>query len=217
MSERYLRTDHDSPLYCPYCGRQFRMTTERYLSYGRSKVDGYALTECRHCGKKFRYKNISRATALKQGVRATFTLEEFERSRRMNLYDTDFEIECIRERLIKEKEEQIRKLTEELQELKSPKDLKFLVDRDILGVRYWDEDKPVYVMENWGGYTQWESIRKACLYLWKPNHKKAKQLRIRDLTKDEITISARMAEEMIDIWNKYVNEIYGEVREENGE
>ena len=133
----------------------------------------------------------------------------------MNLYDTDFEIECIRERLIKEKEEQIRKLTEELQELKSPKDLKFLVDRDILGVRYWDEDKPVYVMENWGGYTQWESIRKACLYLWKPNHKKEKQLRIRDLTKDEITISARMAEEMIDIWNKYVNEIYGEVREEN--
>ena len=129
------------------------------------------------------------------------------------LYETDMELDCVRNRLIAEKEEEIKRLTAELEELKNPKSLKELVDRDILWVRYWDEDNSVAYAKNWSGHEAWKNIRQACLYLWKPNHKRD-QMRVGTLTRDELTISARMAEEMIDIWNKYVAEIYGEPKGE---
>ena len=124
------------------------------------------------------------------------------------IYETDFEMECIRKRLIMEKEQEIKKLKEEIEELRHPKNLKELVNREIVGVKYWDDNSTQYLI-NWAGHNGWESIKKACIYLWKPKHKKD-QLKVRNLSLDELTISARMAEEMIDVWNKYICEIYGE-------
>lgn len=124
------------------------------------------------------------------------------------IYETDFEMECIRKRLIMEKEQEIKKLKEEIEELRHPKNLKELVNREIVGVKYWDDNSTQYVI-NWAGHYGWEGIKKACIYLWKPKHKKD-QMKVRNLSLDELTISARMAEEMIDVWNKYICEIYGE-------
>lgn len=84
MAERYKRTKSDSPLKCPYCGKQFTMNYQRYISYERGDCWWKALTNtiprstttCKGCGKEFRYRNISAKTAREYGIRATFKMEE---------------------------------------------------------------------------------------------------------------------------------------------
>ena len=130
------------------------------------------------------------------------------------LYGTDFEVDCIRERLIKEKEEQIRVLEEELKELKNPRTLKGLVDRDIYYVSpFKNDDFRIKKLKNWSGWKEWEYIRLICTYLWKPMHK-GESIKVGKLSKEELEISARMAEEVIDIWNKYIVNVYKDMEVE---
>ena len=74
---KYKRSKTDSVLYCPYCGRTFRMTTERYFASYRARDNGsgYALTKCNTCGKPFYFKNLT-PESVRSGARAILKLEE---------------------------------------------------------------------------------------------------------------------------------------------
>ena len=76
---KYKRSKTDSVLYCPYCGRTFRMTTERYFASYRARDSGvgYALTNCNYCKKLFYFKNLMPET-VRSGARAILKLEEVE-------------------------------------------------------------------------------------------------------------------------------------------
>lgn len=84
MAERYKRTKSDSPLKCPYCGKQFTMHYKRYISYDKRDNWSHMIkgmkprskTICNGCGKEFFYWNISAKTAREYGVRATYRIEE---------------------------------------------------------------------------------------------------------------------------------------------
>lgn len=77
MSNRYLRSKTDSVLYCPYCGRTFRMTYERYrASYeAYRRHEQYALTDCKACKKKFWFWNIT-PEKVRTGFKAVMKYEE---------------------------------------------------------------------------------------------------------------------------------------------
>ena len=70
---KYKRTKNDSPLYCPYCGKQFRMTLDRYLSYYKQAPHE---TICRGCGKRFFYINIGAKYARENNISATWKVGE---------------------------------------------------------------------------------------------------------------------------------------------
>lgn len=76
----YKRTKSDSPLKCPYCGKQFRMTMDRYLAYSKKPLFKFNTTECKGCKKEFYYRNLSAAYVRETGKKAVMTKEEFERS-----------------------------------------------------------------------------------------------------------------------------------------
>ncbi|MCR5704230.1 MAG: hypothetical protein K6G85_06370 [Eubacterium sp.] len=84
----HKRSKTDSALKCPYCGKQFRMTTKRYLSYYRAKDKGeeYAITQCRHCGKYFRYINVTPEYVRETGEPATLTMESYQYRMRQKKY-----------------------------------------------------------------------------------------------------------------------------------
>jgi phage terminase large subunit GpA-like protein len=84
----HKRSKTDSVSKCPYCGKQFRMTTERYLSYYRAKDRGeeYAITQCRHCGKYFRYINVTPEYVRETGEPATLTMEAYQYRMRQKKY-----------------------------------------------------------------------------------------------------------------------------------
>lgn len=73
----YKRTKNDSPLKCPYCSKQFRMTMDRYLSYRRVPLFRFNTTTCNSCKKSFYYRNISAAYAREHNMKVTVTKEEF--------------------------------------------------------------------------------------------------------------------------------------------
>ena len=64
----YKRTKTDSPLKCPYCGKQFNA--------GRLRDKRNGVTECRECGRAFYYHNITAKYARDHGIRATYKIEE---------------------------------------------------------------------------------------------------------------------------------------------
>lgn len=69
----YKRKKGDTALKCPYCGHQFRMTTERYLS--QKDKDGYAITDCKNCGKYFKYINVGAKYAREHDIEVTKPLD----------------------------------------------------------------------------------------------------------------------------------------------
>ena len=68
----YKRTKHDSPLKCPYCGKQFTMNGRR-LGYKYGEMN---ITFCKGCGEMFYYRDMSGKYARENQVRATFRKEE---------------------------------------------------------------------------------------------------------------------------------------------
>ena len=55
----------------------------------------------------------------------------------------------------------------------------------------------------------WTPIMTLSKELHRPKHSK-RTIMVRDMTEDERKISAAMATEMIDVWNKYVRKVYGD-------
>ena len=69
----YKRTKSDSPLKCPYCDRQFTMNGRAYYYDYRKKLNE---TTCKHCGKRFLYRNISAQYAREHNLQATFKIND---------------------------------------------------------------------------------------------------------------------------------------------
>ena len=68
----YKRTKSDSPLKCPWCGKQFSMNGrwhEYYQSYSTGK---FPYTTCRHCGNGFYYRNVTAQYVREHGIKATW-------------------------------------------------------------------------------------------------------------------------------------------------
>lgn len=77
---KYKRSKTDSVLYCPYCGRSFRMTMERYFAQYKAQETEfkYALTSCNHCAKVFYFRNLT-PESVRSGARAILKYEEVKR------------------------------------------------------------------------------------------------------------------------------------------
>ena len=75
--EKYKRSKTDSVLYCPYCGKTFRMTYDRYMAafeaYRRREL--YALTECKACHESLWFRNLT-PEAVRSGKRAVLKYDE---------------------------------------------------------------------------------------------------------------------------------------------
>ena len=107
--------------------------------------------------------------------------------------------------LIAEKEEQIKKLKDEIKELRTPSSLKSLLTNKMLGIDYHSGKLGAFRHVRDDG---WDCIRRTCLVIHKHNHK-LENITMNSLERSEIEFSARMADEIVDIWNKYMCELYG--------
>lgn len=76
MKERYKRTKFDSPLRCPYCGKQFTSSIERRLAYYRDRNPPHK-TKCKSCGSWFYYINITAKYARDNNIQATWKVGEY--------------------------------------------------------------------------------------------------------------------------------------------
>lgn len=109
-----------------------------------------------------------------------------------------------KERLIKEKQDKIKQLNAEIRELKSPTSIKKLIVNRMLDVGWYD-GKINYDSKNNKG---WEHLRKMCLELFRVRHK-GENMTIETLTHAEAKLAASMADEIILIWNRYIQIVYG--------
>lgn len=74
----YKRTKHDSPLHCPYCGKQFTMNG-RYLDYYQAfRERRIPTTTCCGCGEEFYYRNLSAQYCREHNVVATWKIAATE-------------------------------------------------------------------------------------------------------------------------------------------
>ena len=114
--------------------------------------------------------------------------------------------------LIAEKQAQIQALRLEIAELQTPTSLSrfctkkpFWVDKD------HETNKVKIKVAKFTTTEPWSDIRSICMKLVRPNHncRLHERLHVRDLTHEEIKISARMADKMIESWNEAIIELYG--------
>lgn len=104
---------------------------------------------------------------------------------------------------IRKKEALIKTLRDEVAELKAPKSIKRLLTNKMLNDSCIVPSGYNYMVED-----GWEHIRKACIHVFRGNHY-GENLSMKVLTKDEVKLAAQMADEMVEIWNKYIQIIYG--------
>ena len=106
--------------------------------------------------------------------------------------------------LIKEKQEQIKQLKYEIATLREPISIASLTTKKIIkSNRFINKIEECESLALSNGI--WDKIRGLCLEVFK--NKYSRNIKIRELTTDEIRIAARMADEIIEIWNKYVREV----------
>ena len=113
----------------------------------------------------------------------------------------------LNEELIRQKKEEIEKLKQEIKELRDNNTIKGLTTVPIYGVGYYDHipnDKCIHMRND-----SWEMIRKLCVHLHKDKYRNLKHMKAESLTEDERRLSAKMADEIIEVWNKYLFEVYG--------
>lgn len=109
-----------------------------------------------------------------------------------------------KEKAIKEREEKIKQLRAEIHELKNPTSIKKLTVNKMFDVGWYD-GKINYDSKNNMG---WEYLRKMCLELFRVRHK-GENMTIETLTHAEAKLAASMADEIILIWNRYIQIVYG--------
>lgn len=113
-----------------------------------------------------------------------------------------------KEALIKEKEEKIKELKKELADLKGATTFSVYTTETMLyaicrTAENFEIREAEYYMPQ-----EWQGIKELGKGLFSAKHP-GRRYCIKDMTEDEKKIAARMADEMIVIWNKYVKEVYG--------
>lgn len=115
-----------------------------------------------------------------------------------------------RQSLIKAKEEKIKELKKELADLKGATTFSVYTTETMLyairctaGNSHIEIREAEYLMPQ-----EWNGIKELGKGLFSAKHP-GRRYCIKDMTEDEKKIAARMADEMIVIWNKYVKAVYG--------
>ena len=108
-------------------------------------------------------------------------------------------------RAIEEKKAEIQRLQKEIRCLRGARSLTEYMEEDAMFYRL--SDNRVQVRNVAGCYDQWGDIRKTCVRIFKSHPT------ITDLTEDQKKICAKMADEIIRIYNAYF-EKYNEMEEE---
>ena len=116
-----------------------------------------------------------------------------------------------RKKLIKEKEAELKAISEQLTELKDPTSIKNLL-RTTHIYRYNRYEEKLEYQTNWGFAECWNLVRNLSIELFKGKHEKRnyERLLVRDLTHEETRIAADFSDEILEIWNKYMEKIYKE-------
>lgn len=115
------------------------------------------------------------------------------------------------EELIAEKKKQIEDLKREIAELEAPRSIAKLLRQRMLHVsKDHKRTKKVRHYHSLSGQSPWLHIKGLCMDLVREGHdlRIHERLYIRDLTQKEVIICAQMADEMIEIWNKYIRKLY---------
>ena len=116
---------------------------------------------------------------------------------------------------IEEIEAQIEQLKAERKALKGSSNIAYLVDRKIkVALRYGYRNEKIEIADRKVScaHSVWPSILELVKELYKEKHPQGKyqRLKITDLTSEEKEVGAEMATEIVDIWNKYVQKVYGD-------
>lgn len=113
-------------------------------------------------------------------------------------------------------EERIKEIEKQIEELKAEKkaltgsSIAYNVNRKILLPFYdkWKDGTTTKARTLSCANTIWTPIVTICKVLHTPIGKN-QRIKISDLTEEQRNISSQMATEMVDIWNKYVQKVYG--------
>ena len=113
-----------------------------------------------------------------------------------------------RKALLDKKRQQMKELRREIEELQAPRSISWLVQNQIREVGMKGEIRPVPFSNS----EAWLKIRALALLLFKPKHQK-EYIKVTTLTESEAKTAAKMAGEIVEIWNKYNEEIYEKEKE----
>lgn len=97
-----------------------------------------------------------------------------------------------RDSLIKEKEKEIARLKAEIKELRGPAGIASLT-KNHLCTATWSDGSP---RPNSASSEEWQAIKRVCMIAFGASY-------VRDLTPEMMQSVAKMADEIIDIFNKY--------------
>lgn len=128
------------------------------------------------------------------------------------------------EELIAEKKRQIEGLKQEIAELEAPRSIAKLVKNKMLyaskaiSISKTGNEKVIKIRpyHALSGQSPWLHIKGLCMDLVRERHDlhMHERLYIRDLTPTEVITCAQMADEMIEVWNKYIRKLYIYEKEE---
>lgn len=113
-----------------------------------------------------------------------------------------------RKALLDKKRQQMKELRREIEELQAPRSISWLMQNQIREVGMKGEIRPVPFSNS----EAWLKIRALALLLFKPKHQK-EYIKVTTLTESEAKTAAKMAGEIVEIWNKYNEEIYEKEKE----
>ena len=113
-----------------------------------------------------------------------------------------------RKALLDKKRQQMKELRREIEELQAPRSISWLMQNQIREVGMKGEIRPVPFSNS----EAWLKIRALALLLFKPKHQK-EYMKVTTLTESEAKTAAKMAGEIVEIWNKYNEEIYEKEKE----
>lgn len=119
-------------------------------------------------------------------------------------------MEITREELLAEKKKQLEKLKKEIKELETPNSISiFCNNRVIYPSREKDGSYTIKPYHS-SGVGEWKEIKNLCMQLMRYKYcpKIHDRLYIKDLSEEEIKLLANMADEIINIWNRYVRKVY---------
>ena len=118
------------------------------------------------------------------------------------MIDTKKEFRDIQQE-IRDRQDKINELRREIEEMRQPYSIKKLMKNEML-----DINSRMEIMEHSSCVEAWDHLKRTCMYLFKPRHYGV-SMKIKVLTKDEVKVVAQMADEMVEIWNKYIRQEYG--------
>ena len=80
----YKRKKGDTPFFCPYCGKETKMTNDRYLAYSHARNRGnIPKTVCLGCEKVFYFMPYTAEYCRTHNTRATWREEEINEQKKI--------------------------------------------------------------------------------------------------------------------------------------